>query len=77
MTCHGCREPLIEGGWFFTDAPPGRKIALCDPCHRDSVPSRHRREWVTFPKPRFTGLSALSTGMVNTKIAGQANGRDT
>lgn len=45
MKCWGCKSKLKEAGWFFVDAP--KPLALCDPCHQDSAPSAHRREWRT------------------------------
>ena len=72
MRCWGCRKRLKDGAWFFTDAPPGRKIGLCDDCHKDSAPSKHRREWQEL-KPRvssFRGAMYTPSGLVNSKSPG-------
>lgn len=73
MKCWGCGERLKAGGWYFTDAPAGKKIALCDLCHRDSVPSQHRREWRNFRSnmrraARWVGISQSSRGLANWKV---------
>jgi hypothetical protein len=73
VRCYGCKAKLTEGAWYFIDAPPGRKLGLCDPCHRDSVPSKHRREWTTFAKPKLFSGGELphGTGLMNSKSGGQ------
>ena len=74
MRCWGCRKHVKDGAWFFTDAPPGRSIALCEPCHEDSAPTKARREWKSFGTVRSVQIRFLPKqlprahdGLVNDK----------
>lgn len=70
MRCWGCRKTVKSGGaWYFTDAPPGRRIGLCEPCHEDSAPSKARREYLVLSKAArsFSGGAVEMPEVVNRK----------
>lgn len=71
MRCWGCRVRMKEGAWFFTDAPPGKKLALCELCHKDSKPSQARREWRPLGRQKagfYRGGAATNLPLVNNKV---------